>query len=216
MKYIFANWKSNKNLNQANEWLVQFGEVNTENEVILLPAFNLLGGIFTHALEKGLMLGVQDLSPLAAGSYTGAVSAVNLEGMGVKYVLVGHSERRHYFGESDQDVANKVERALEANLTPVVCVDEGYIESQAAALDQDYLKRCIIAYEPLSAIGTGDEMSVEKVEQVFERIKKVFGDVKVIYGGSVNPENVLSYLRIGDGVLVGGASLEADKFKKLI
>lgn len=216
MKYIFANWKSNKNLAQSREWLRAVGEVDSEYEVILLPAFNLLGAIFGQVLEAGMMLGVQDLSPLAAGSYTGAISTINLEGMGVKYALVGHSERRHYFGESDRDVAGKVDMAIEAGLIPVVCVDEGYIESQATSIEQDKLIQCIVAYEPLSAIGTGDQMSPEKVEAVFARIKKAFGEVEVIYGGSVNPDNVQEYLRLGNGVLVGGVSLEADKFKQLL
>lgn len=216
MKYIFANWKSNKNLSGAREWLEQLGEVKTDREVVLVPAFNLLGAIYGQVLETGLMVGVQDLSPFAAGSYTGAVSALNLEGMGVKYAVLGHSERRHHFGESDQEVANKIERALEAGLVPVVCVDEGYIESQASSLDQSQLQRCIVAYEPLAAIGTGDQMSVEKVEQVFSRIKKAFGEVKVIYGGSVNPSNVNEYLLVGDGVLVGGASLDVEQFRQLL
>lgn len=215
MKYIFGNWKSNKNLNGAVEWLNKFGEVHSSNEVILLPAFNLLGAIYEKASEAGFKLGVQDLSPMAAGSYTGAVSAVNLEGMNVEYVILGHSERRHHFGESDHDVANKVERALEANLIPVVCVDEEYIETQAAALEQWQLEKCIVAYEPLSAIGTGEDMSVEKVKEVFARIRKVFGKVQVIYGGSVNSSNVGEYLLVGDGVLVGTASLDASEFSSL-
>lgn len=215
MKYIFGNWKSNKNLNGALEWLKDFGKVNTDNEIILLPAFNLLGAIYNQALEAGFVMGVQDLSSMAAGSYTGAVSAVNLEGMEVKYAILGHSERRHHFGETDQDVANKVERALEAGLVPVVCVDEDYIFSQAAALEQSQLSKCMVAYEPLSAIGTGEEMSVKKVEEVFAQIKKVFGEVKVIYGGSVNPNNVDEYLLVGDGVLVGTASLDAKEFLAL-
>lgn len=215
MKYIFGNWKSNKNLNGALEWLSQFGEVRSNNEVILLPAFNLLGAIYKKAVEAGFKLGVQDLSPMAAGSYTGAVSAVNLEGMNVEYAILGHSERRHHFGETDQDVANKVERALEAGLVPVVCVDEEYIETQAAALEQWQLEKCVVAYEPLSAIGTGNDMSVEKVKEVFDRIKKAFGKVRVIYGGSVDSGNVGEYLLVGDGVLVGTASLDASEFSSL-
>lgn len=215
MKYIFGNWKSNKNLSGALEWLNQSGEVRSNNEVILAPAFNLLGAIYDKASKAGFKLAVQDLSSMAAGSYTGAVSAVNLEGMNVEYVILGHSERRRHFGESDQDVANKVERALEAKLIPVVCVDEEYIESQAAALEQWQLEKCIVAYEPLSAIGTGEDMNVEKVKEVFARIRKVFGKVSVIYGGSVDSKNVAEYLLAGDGVLVGTASLDAIEFSSL-
>ncbi|NCN87820.1 MAG: triosephosphate isomerase, partial [Candidatus Pacebacteria bacterium] len=145
-----------------------------------------------------------------------AVSAVNLEGLNVEYAVVGHSERRHYFAESDIDVANKVDQAVEAGITPVVCVDEEYIESQSYAIDNKYFDKCIIAYEPLSAIGTGDEMDSDKVLEVVKRIRQVFGDVRVIYGGSVNGSNVKEYLKVCDGVLVGGASLKVKEFEDII
>lgn len=216
MKYIFANWKSNKNLETAQQWLDDIGVVVSEHEIILAPSFPLIGAIYAQALEKNFKLGVQDISPLSAGSYTGAVSAVNLEGFNVSYAIVGHSERRHYFEESDIDVANKVDQAIEAGITPVVCVDEEYIESQAYSIDRKQYSKCIVAYEPISAIGTGDEMNQRKVREVVKRIKKAFGDVRVIYGGSVTGDNVNDYFEVCDGVLVGGASLDAEKFKRLI
>jgi triosephosphate isomerase (TIM) len=216
MKYIFGNWKSNKNVKTASEWLDELGSVSSEHEVVLTPPFPLLGAIYKQVSQSGLRLGVQNLSSLSAGSYTGAVSTVNLDGLDVKYAIVGHSERRHYFGESDQDIANKVDQALEAGITPVVCVDEGYIESQANSIEKKYYDKCIIAYEPISAIGTGDEMGEKKVKEVVERIRKAFGKVRVIYGGSVNGDNVKDYLEVCDGVLVGGASLKVEDFKKII
>lgn len=216
MKYIFANWKSNKNVETANEWLDGFEKLTTKNEIILCPPFNILGGIYKRAEKLGFVLGVQDLSPYSAGSYTGEISSVNLEEMDVKYAILGHSERRIHLGEDDILVAKKVDQAVDAKITPVVCVDEGYIESQANAIDDDSLSKCIVAYEPLSAIGTGKEMDVEKVTQVVDRIKKAFGNVKVIYGGSVDETNVISYLRACDGVLVGGASLEVKSFINII
>jgi triosephosphate isomerase len=216
MKYIFANWKSNKNIHSAKKWLNDLNVVTAKHEVILLPPFPILGAIYEQALEKSLKLGVQDLSPLSAGSYTGAVSAVNLEGLNVEYAVVGHSERRHYFEESDIDVANKVDQAIEAGITPVVCVDEDYIESQSYAIDNKYYDKCIIAYEPLSAIGTGEEMKPEKVSAVVKRIRKVFGNVRVIYGGSVDGSNVKDYLEVCDGVLVGGASLKVSEFNHFL
>jgi triosephosphate isomerase (TIM) len=216
MKYIFANWKSNKNIVGAKEWLDSVGSINSDKEVVLTPPFTILGAIYTQALSSNFKLGVQDISPFSAGSYTGAISPVNLEEMSVSYAIVGHSERRHYFGESDQMVANKVDIALEAKITPVVCVDEGYIESQANAIDSDLRKKCIVAYEPISAIGTGDEMGEKKVGEVVERIKKAFGEVRVIYGGSVDGDNIEEYLEICDGVLIGGASLKVEDFKQLL
>ena len=216
MKYIFANWKSNKNLEAAKEWLDKIDMIVSEHEVILVPSFPLLGAIYTQALEQNFKLGVQDISPLSAGSYTGAVSTINVDGFSVSYAIVGHSERRRYFEESDIDVANKVDQAIDAGITPVVCVDEEYIESQAYSIDRKQYSKCIVAYEPISAIGTGDEMSPRKVKEVVKRIKKAFGDVRVIYGGSVDGDNVNDYFEVCDGVLVGGASLKADEFKRLI
>jgi triosephosphate isomerase len=216
MKYIFANWKSNKNVETAKEWLHEVGQIASNNEIVLCPPFTLLGAVYKQAHKQGFKLGVQDLSQYESGSYTGAISSTNIDDMDVAYAILGHSERRRYFGEQNIDVANKVERAVDSDMTPVVCVDEDYIESQANAIDSAYYKKCIIAYEPLSAIGTGDEMKPEKVVSVIERIKKAFGKVRVIYGGSVTAGNIKEYITICDGVLVGGASLNAQKFQEIV
>lgn len=226
MKYIFANWKSNKNRKDAELWMNEFDKhqahfsANEDLKIVIIPSMPLLMFISNRLLDRKkhpqVYLGVQDISPYPAGSYTGAVSTHNLDGFNVKYSLLGHSERRHYFGESDQIVANKVELALEAEITPVICVDEGYIETQANLIDKKLREQCIIAYEPISAIGTGDEMGQAKVKEVVERIKKAFGNVEVIYGGSVDGDNINEYLEVCDGVLVGGACLKVEEFKRLV
>lgn len=226
MKYIFANWKSNKNRKDAQLWMDEFDQnqahfsSNKNLKIIIAPSMPSLMFISNRLLNRKkhpqVYLGVQDISPYPAGSYTGAVSTHNLNGFNVKYSIVGHSERRRYFGESDQMIANKVELSLEAGITPVVCVDEEYIESQASLIDKKLRENCIIAYEPISAIGTGDEMRQDKVREVVERIKKAFGKVEVIYGGSVKGGNIKKYFEVCDGVLVGGASLKVEDFKKLV
>ncbi len=162
------------------------------------------------------LIGVQDISPFAAGAYTGAVCARNLEGLRVKYAIVGHSERRRYFHETHQDVANKVTQCLENGITPIVCVDVDYIQAQANAIKADELDRCLVAYEPLTAIGSGENQPVAEVEPVAAQVKQIFNIQSVIYGGSVSPENVRDYLQVTDGVLVGTDSLNAAVFTQLV
>lgn len=215
MKYIIANWKSNKNLAEATKWFNEFKlNPSTDNKVILAPAFPFLG-LVNQLKPANLEVAVQDISPFPAGAYTGAVSSLNLQGLNVKYAIVGHSERRRYFHERHQDVANKVSECLANDITPIVCVDDEYIFDQAHGIEEKYLHKCIVAYEDLAAIGTGDNTPLESVLKVQELIRSVFGQVPVIYGGSVNPGNVKPYLENTDGVLVGGASLDPDKFSQI-
>jgi len=218
MKLIIANWKSHKNQQTALEWLTTFKQSkihNPESSIIIAPPMSLLS-IVKNNLPEEVSLAVQDISPFPAGKYTGAVSSQNLEGLDIKYVIVGHSERRRYFHETHNDIANKVAQCIEANITPIVCVDDEYISSQAAAIKQEHLSKCVVAYEELSAIGSGKNMPVEKVQEVFEQIKKYFGETKLIYGGSVDASNVQDYLDICDGVLVGTASLDVNDFVAMI
>ena len=223
MKIIIANLKSHKNQTQAAEWLQIFKQKFLSNELrvmnyeaVIAPSFNLVSLVNEQIKDlQNVSLSVQDLSPFPAGKYTGAVSTQNLDGFNVRYAILGHSERRRYFHETHIDVANKVERCVEANITPIVCVDDEYIHTQAAAIKTELLSKCLVAYEELSAIGTGKNEPVEHVQKVYQQIKQYFGQVKLIYGGSVNPENVAQYLAISDGVLVGTASLEAGDFVRL-
>jgi triosephosphate isomerase (TIM) len=224
---LIANWKSHKTIQASQEWLEELAielkiQPLKQTQIALAVPFPFLAvaswWLSQHPeLAKNVTLAVQDLSPFPAGAYTGAISGENIKDLSIGYALLGHSERRRYFHETHQDVANKVEQAVASGLTPVVCVDKDYIAAQAAAISQDLLAKCWVAYEPLEAIGSGQEEPAETVVAVFAEIKEVWGsEVPVIYGGSVSGDNVSSYLEIGAGVLVGGQSLKVSSFAKII
>lgn len=229
-KLIIANWKSNKSREEVVKWMDTFEErmktmvvanmVN--NDIVICPPMPSLMFVSNRLLNRQLFgqvqLGVQNVSPYPAGSYTGAVSVRNLEGFNVKYAIVGHSERRKYFNETNDDVAKKVEQCVEASITPIVCVDRNEVTAQAEAIDKDLHKKLVIAYEPIEFIGTGTAQPVEEVLEVMSEIKDVFPESRVIYGGSVNLDNIdefKSHDQIA-GFLVGSASLDADTFIDLI
>lgn len=215
MKYVIANWKSHKNIEEIEKWFTTFKfDGKSNQEVIICPPFPSLSLVSTQ--NNNFKLGVQDISPFPAGAYTGAVSAFNIQGLPVKYAIVGHSERRRYFHETHQEIANKVAQCLENNITPIVCVDDEYISTQAAAIEKTHLKKCIVAYEELGAIGTGHNQPLEHVLKINQVIKASFGNIPVIYGGSVNPTNAKMYLDNTDGVLVGTASLDPQEFMAII
>lgn len=217
-KLFVANWKSNKTAEEVKEWLDNFSPyIGLEKEVVIAPPYPFLHLVKEKiANNESLSLAVQDLSAYPAGSYTGEVCTRNLEGLEVKYAILGHSERRRYLGETHLDVANKVSLAVESGMTPIVCVDQEYIEDQALVIESELLPKCIVAYEPLSAIGTGEPLSGQAVLKVVKIIKKYFGEIQVLYGGSVTADNVHIYNEVTDGVLVGGASLDPEQFINLI
>lgn len=220
-KLIVANWKSNKSLVQAQEWLTEVSQLwgdqkPTSALPIVAPPTPLLIPVGEALQSLGWPLAAQDLSPLPAGSYTGAVSGTNLQGLNVSYVIIGHSERRRYFHETPQEVAKKVEQALDVKLTPIVCVDEQTVEAQAATLGENLTSRCVVAYEPRGAIGTGDNVSLSVVEEFKQKVQRLFGAVPFLYGGSVDELNVAEYLLDTDGVLIGSASLSAAQFVKIL
>lgn len=220
-KLIIANWKSNKTRHSLREWWDEFIRDYSPSEgslVAIAPPFTLLSEMreFIDPIET-IKLAAQDVSAYPMGSYTGAVNAQQLQEFGVKYVVVGHSERRRHFHETHEDVARKVREVCNAGMTPVLCLDKDYISEQAQAIGNDFCSSSVIAYEPLSAIGSGHNEDVGTVQQVMEEIRTHFGsDVPIIYGGSVTPENVGEYALVCDGVLVGGASLEGKKFASLV
>lgn len=222
MKYIIANWKSHKSREEVEKWLDGYQEklINVgENQVVIAPPMPALMFVSNRLLQPELRhtkLGVQDLSPFPAGAYTGAVSARNLEGFKVSYAILGHSERRRYFHETHQEVANKVDQALSAGIKPIVCVDDEYITEQAAAIPAEQRSKCLVAYEDLAAIGTGKNTDLKQVQENFSVIRDAFGQVPLIYGGSVNSSNVSEYLAHCDGVLVGTASLDVDDFLAVV
>ena len=222
MKYLIANWKANKNIATAKEWLAQISfSANfspSSTEIIIAPPYSLLPVLAEEIAKRQLpiKLAVQDLSPFPAGAYTGEVSAVNLQGLNIQYAILGHSERRRYFAESDQLIANKVAQALENSIKPILCLDDDYIVSQAAALEKKYLSQIIAAYENRSAIGTGRNQPLETVREYRELIRQAFGSIPVLYGGSVRSDNVIDYWQELDGVLIGGASLDARQFQQIL
>lgn len=219
-KLVIANWKSHKTMEVALQWSEAFSKQMPESvlktvTVAIAPSVPFVTSL-RSVLPSSVALAVQDVSPFPPGKYTGAVAAAQLAGMGVRYAVVGHSERRQYFGETNTDVANKVAQCLEHGITPVVCVDDAYVASQAAALEEGHAAKCIVAYEALSAIGTGNNMDASHVQEITNLVKQTFGSVPVLYGGSVSAGNVAEYKDTSDGWLVGTASLEVTDFVDLV
>jgi triosephosphate isomerase (TIM) len=221
--YLVANLKSNKTLAETLAWVDDLENLDymADNvQMIACLPFPYIYPVYQRVTAKSLTinLGTQDISPFPYGAYTGAVAADMVKDW-VNYAIVGHSERRKYFHETNQEVANKVDLALEAGITPIVCVDEPYLDTQIEAINSQARGKLIFAYEPLAAIGSGHPDSPEHAQNVAKRIKLQAGNnVPVLYGGSVKEDNILEQLKQQsiDGVLVGGASLDSDSWKVLI
>lgn len=221
MPIIVANWKSHKTTTQVDEWfqamLADWWQHQDQVQVVVAPPAALLGQVAQKLADlPEMQLGAQDCSPFPVGAYTGAVAASTLVSVGVKVVIVGHSERRQYFHETNQDVANKIAQALEAGLTPLVCVDQPYLAAQLAAIPDEHKAKCWWAYEPLEAIGLGVNQPVAEVEPVVKELRAAVGQAPILYGGSVSAANIAEYLTICQGALVGGKSLEPRDFEALI
>ncbi|KUK49665.1 MAG: Triosephosphate isomerase [Parcubacteria bacterium 33_209] len=209
---IIANWKCNPaTLKEAQELFNGIKkDIENKNVVICPPS------IFLPSLIcEGIKFGAQNCFWEEKGAYTGEISPQMIKSVGCEYVIIGHSERRKIFNESNKDIRKKVERAKGAGLIPIVCIGESkdqntfeIIEEQIKDIDKDV----ILAYEPLWAIGTGENAPIDKVKEV----REFLGDRKVLYGGSVNFQNAKDYLEITDGLLIGGASLNADEFLEII
>jgi triosephosphate isomerase (TIM) len=200
---IVANWKCNpvtlseaeKLFNSVKKSINKF----KKTETVICPPF-----IYLDKLKAN---GAQDCFWQEKGAFTGEVSCLMLKKMKVDYVIIGHSERRKYFQENKQVTVKKIKAALEAGLKPILCVD------RVSQIPTEF-KEIIIAYEPVSAIGTGKPYGFEKAKKVREKIKFK----QVLYGGSVNSENALDYVKKAgfQGLLIGGASLKAQEFVKII
>ncbi len=215
--YVIANWKSHKTLPEAMQWIDSVGpQITTANHsLILCPPFPFLYPLDQYIQERkyAIRMGVQDISPFPAGAYTGAVSTQNITEFGIEFAIVGHSERRRYFHESNQEIANKVAMVIDASMTPILCVDRDNIWAQASALETGLSSQCIVAFEPIENIGTDDVDNIEDVLHVASEIRKAFGtDVPVLYGGSVDERTAQQFLQHEQlaGVLVGGASLRSE------
>ena len=207
-KLIIANWKMNpETLIKAKRL---FNAVK-KTKAIICPPFPYL------SVFKYNFLCAQDCHWEESGAFTGEVSPKRLKNLGVKYVIIGHSERRA-LGETEEIVEKKLKAALKAGLIPILCVGEKKGENAKKVINKQLkknLKGVIIAYEPVWAIGTGNFCSANKANKVREFIKEKL-DNKILYGGSVNSKIAKDYLKIGfDGLLIGGASLDAEEFRKI-
>ena len=176
-KYIIANWKSNKNIQEVSAWLNNFpyGAENKKRlqslEIILAVPFPFLGMAREIIDEKNLpiRLAVQNLSAFGVGSYTGEVAAKNLDFLGLDYAILGHSERRRFLKESSQEVADKVIEAISSSIMPILCLDEPYFEEQFQLIKKDQITKCFLAYEPVAAIGSGKAFDLEQLQVVKEK-----------------------------------------------
>ena len=223
-KYIIANWKSNKTLAEVAFWLNNFPS-NEESskallnlEIILAPPYPFLALAKEIIVERKLpiKLAVQDLSPFGSGAYTGEVSAFNLQNLNVEYAILGHSERRRFLAETSQLISDKVSEALSWQIKPILCLDQPYFAEQARFLKTSVVEHCLLAYEPVSSIGSGQAEAADNLPNVQKILKPIYNQKSLIYGGSVNADNVGDYLRVCDGVLLGGASLDLNNFVDLL
>lgn len=221
-KYILANWKSHKTLAEAESWLSEFLRLYRpapQLQVIIAPAAIYLAPLRRLLQKHGtppLALAIQDLSPFPLGSYTGAVAAPMVRDL-VEFAILGHSERRRYFNETNQDVANKVREAEGADIRPIVCVDQPYLKAQLAAMAAEDLPGLLIGYGPVEAIGIDIPQSPALVGPVIAQIQALAPQVPILYGGSVNGDNAAAYLNLPGlaGLMVGSASLEAAEFARI-
>jgi triosephosphate isomerase len=242
---IAGNWKMNLTLNQAIELIngIQYGlPFPGEVDVVVAPPFLCLQEVARHLKESYIGVAAQNLFFEDQGAFTGECSGKQIKDAGADYVIIGHSERRQYFGETNEIVNKKIKAAFRNDLVPIVCVGETLAEREgeevAAVIGRQLavglldlstgeISRLIIAYEPVWAIGTGKTAAPNQVEDVHRLIRfsisAKFGGqtgeaVRILYGGSVNPSNSKELLVLPnvDGALVGGASLKAPDFIKII
>jgi triosephosphate isomerase len=244
-KLIAANWKMYKTPAEAQGFVRDFLPLiagHARDEVTLCAPFVCLPALVEAVRGTALGVGAQDMFWEKEGAYTGEISAGMLTAVGCTYVILGHSERRQYFGETDDTVGRKLERALEAGLTPITCVGE-VIEEREAGLTEEALRRqctrafrgisggkaakLVMAYEPVWAIGTGktatpkmaaDAHGVIRQEAATSFGKEFAAGLRILYGGSVKPENAKALMSEEeiDGALVGGASLDPKSFAAIV
>ena len=243
-KVIAGNWKMNMLPNEAIDYIEAFAPIvkDTNNEVILCVPYTDLWYALMNAQGTNIKIGAQNMHYEEKGAYTGEVSPQMLKSIGVEYVIIGHSERRQYYNETDETVNKKVKAAYEVGLKPIVCVGESLEEREAGktediitnqtrlaleGLTADQVKATIVAYEPIWAIGTGKTATSEdannSIKAIRAEIKRIYGEdvaeeVIIQYGGSVKSSNAKELFTTSDidGGLVGGASLKPDEFSKIV
>ncbi len=243
-KVIAGNWKMNMLPNEAIDYIQEFTPLvkDTNNEVILCVPYIDLFYALLNTQGTNIKVGAQNVHFEEKGAYTGEVSAKMLKSIGVEYVIIGHSERRQYYNETDESVNKKVKAAFENDLKPIVCVGESLEEREEGktvekitkqtrlaleGLSNSQVKNTIIAYEPIWAIGTGKTATSEdannSIKEIRKEIEKIYGkevadEVIIQYGGSVKSSNAKELFETSDidGGLVGGASLKPDEFAKIV
>ena len=245
-KVIAGNWKMNKDIHETasfiNELKVRMKDFRDEADVVICPPLTSLVVVKSLVKDSLIKLGAQNISQYEDGAYTGEVSAKMLTAIGCEFVIIGHSERRQYFKETDDLINAKIKKALNAKLTPIVCIGETLEERESGITDKiitiqvksvlnglssTEAEKCAIAYEPVWAIGTGKNATPEQANQVHKLIRKLISQMYswvlaekliILYGGSMNIQNAFSLLSQSDidGGLIGGASLKSDSFMTII
>jgi len=241
---IAGNWKMNKTPSEAVNFVNELKPLveNAKAEVVVCVPFVCIPAV-SKALEgSNIKLGAQNMHWAENGAYTGEVAPGMLKELGVEYVIIGHSERRQYFAETDETVNKKVLSAFSHGLTPIVCVGEtleqreqgitkelveGQVKAALSGLEKEKVEKIVIAYEPIWAIGTGRTASSEDANEVIGYIRATIADiygndvaqkVRIQYGGSIKPDNATELMNMPeiDGGLVGGASLKAEDFERIV
>ncbi len=241
---IAGNWKMYKTTSEALDFIGQIKSKaeRTDVDSVICAPFTSLASLVEATKATNIQVGAQNLHFEDQGAFTGEVSGAMLQHLGVQYVIIGHSERRAYFAETDQTVNQKLKAAFRHGLTPIVCVGEKLEEREANTTEQvcrtqvlaafaeipaNQAVQAVIAYEPIWAIGTGKSSSANDAQQVIGFIRQLLqqqygqsiaDQIRIQYGGSVKPENIAEYMAQPDidGALVGGASLQADSFIQLV
>jgi len=240
--YIAANWKMNKTIAEAAEFIDALLPriAATQHDVVVCPPFTALHEVVERRRGTAVRVAAQNMHEDESGAFTGEVSAPMLVELDVEAVVLGHSERRQFFGETDEALAKKVPAALAADLEPILCVGESeeardggqteevlerQLQADLADVSDEDVARVVIAYEPIWAIGTGKVATPEQAQEACAFIRDVLrargaaaDDVRILYGGSVKPGNAAELLALPDvdGALVGGAALVAEDFAAIV
>jgi len=239
--FIAANWKMNKTLSEMKDFLAVFIPLTankSNTDIVIAPPFTLLNPAYEIIKGTKIILAAQDVFYEEKGAYTGEISPLMLVDTGCQYVIIGHSERRQYFGETDDIVNRKIIASKKAGLGIIFCIGESLQEREAGrtfevlqkeiqkGLNEIEPSKMVIAYEPIWAIGTGKTATTEQAQEAHSFIRKqlikLYGNIAdelcIIYGGSVTPENIDSLMACEDvdGVLVGGASLKPESFARIV
>ncbi|WP_434303504.1 triose-phosphate isomerase [Clostridium botulinum] len=241
---IAGNWKMNKTVKEAVELVKELKPLVKEAkcDVVVCPTYVCLPAVLEEVKGSNIKVGAQNMHFEESGAYTGEIAPKMLEELGVHYVIIGHSERRQYFNETDETVNKKVKKVFEHNLIPIVCcgetldqregnITEKVLEEQIKVglkeLNKEQVEKLVIAYEPIWAIGTGktatDEQANETIGYIRTVVKAMYGEsvagkVRIQYGGSVKPGTIKAQMAKEeiDGALVGGASLKAEDFAAIV